>query len=310
MARSLSAGRRGSSRADARLGCRRRVTSYTDRRRPPPAPRPRPPRRRDDRHRRHHGEVRRRGRPRHPRDLHPAARRARSSSPTSRTSPPTATTASAPQRRRSSSPTRWRRSASPTTGYLGGVRQVPRLRDDGHAADNDDPDCFWRADLLAAATDLVAVHARGAAAGRSSPTTTSAGTATPTTSRRTASRCTPSRSPRRRRSGPTSARRGTSPKIYWTAFPKSFVHAGHRGDEGRGRHQRLRRRWTPTTCRSPSPTTSSPRVVDGRGLRASKMAAMRAHATQISRRGRLLRAVEQHRAREALGVEFFRLVEG
>ena len=35
--------------------------------------------------------------------------------------------------------------------------QVPRLRDDGHRRTTTTPTCFWRADLLAAATDLVAV---------------------------------------------------------------------------------------------------------------------------------------------------------
>ena len=75
------------------------------------------------------------------------------------------------------------------------------------------------------------------------------------------------------------------------------------------RHDDASRAWTPTTCRSSSPTSWSTTVVDAEDYVEQKMDAMRAHATQISVGRAVLRAVEQPRARR-WGIEYYRLVQG
>ena len=54
----------------------------------------------------------------------------------------------------------------------------------------------------------------------------------------------------------TWARRGTSPKVYWTAVPRSCVARRHRGAGGGGRVGACSASRAPTTCRSWSTTRS------------------------------------------------------
>ena len=172
---------------------------------------------------------------------------------------------------------------------------------------NERPDCFWRADLLAAATHLVEICAR-CARRCSSPMTTSAGTATPTTSRRTAWRCTPWPWPRHPSFRPDLGEAHRVAKVYWTAFPKSVLRAGI---------QALRETGQATGFAAMDPDDLPMGVddslvttaIDGGAYFEAKLTAMRAHATQIDMNSGFF-ALSDNIGSPAMAVEYFRLVRG
>ena len=138
---------------------------------------------------------------------------------------------------------------------LGHAGQVPRLRDDGHARTTTTPTCFWRADLLAAATDLVAVirEVRPQVlvtyddfGGYGHPDHIQAHRVAMYAARLAAA-------PSFR---PDLGEAWDIAKIYWTAFPKSFVRQGIEALQAPPATPAASRPWTPTTSRSPSTTSS------------------------------------------------------
>jgi len=184
-----------------------------------------------------------------------------------------------------------------------------KYRDSGMVGtpDNDDPACFWRADLLAAAADLVAVirevrpqvlvtyddfggygHPDHIQAHRVAMYATVLAAA-----------------PSYR---PDLGAPWDIAKIYWTAFPKSFIRQGI---------QALRAAGETTGFAAMDPdeipfgvddelvTT----VVNAEDYFEQKMDAMRAHATQISVEDGFF-ALSNNLGSKALGLEFYRLVRG
>jgi N-acetyl-1-D-myo-inositol-2-amino-2-deoxy-alpha-D-glucopyranoside deacetylase len=184
-----------------------------------------------------------------------------------------------------------------------------KYRDSGMigTADNDDPSCFWRADLLAAASDLVAVirEVRPQVlvtyddfGGYGHPDHIQA-----------------------HRVAMYAAALAAAPsfradlgeawdvaKIYWTAFPKSFVRMGIEALRASGDTSDFALMDPddlPFAC-DDSLVTS---VVDAEEFFEQKMAAMREHATQISVEDGFF-ALSNNLGSRALGIEFYRLVKG
>jgi N-acetyl-1-D-myo-inositol-2-amino-2-deoxy-alpha-D-glucopyranoside deacetylase len=184
-----------------------------------------------------------------------------------------------------------------------------KYRDSGMigTADNDDPSCFWRADLLAAASDLVAVirEVRPQVlvtyddfGGYGHPDHIQA-----------------------HRVAMYAAALAAAPsfradlgdawdvaKIYWTAFPKSFVRMGIEALRASGDTSDFALMDPddlPFAC-DDSLVTS---VVDAEEFFEQKMAAMREHATQISMEDGFF-ALSNNLGSRALGIEFYRLVKG
>jgi N-acetyl-1-D-myo-inositol-2-amino-2-deoxy-alpha-D-glucopyranoside deacetylase len=184
-----------------------------------------------------------------------------------------------------------------------------KYRDSGMMGtpDNDDPDCFWRADLLAASSDLVAVirevrpqvlvtyddfggygHPDHIQAHRVATYAASLAAA-----------------PSFR---PDLGEAWEIEKVYWTAFPKSFVREGIEALKAAGDTSDFTAMDPddlPFACDDDLVTT----VVNAEDFGDAKMAAMRAHVTQISVEDGFF-ALSNNLGSRAMGVEFYRLVKG
>lgn len=184
-----------------------------------------------------------------------------------------------------------------------------KYRDSGMMGtpDNDDPTCFWRADLLAASADLVAVirevrpqvlvtyddfggygHPDHIQAHRVAMYAASLAAA-----------------PSYR---PDLGDAWEIAKIYWTAFPKSFVREGIEALKAAGDTSDFTAMDPddlPFACDDELVTT----VVEAEDFGEHKMAAMRAHVTQISVEDGFF-ALSNNLGSRAMGVEFYRLVKG
>lgn len=184
-----------------------------------------------------------------------------------------------------------------------------RFRDSGMVGtpQNDRPDCFWRADLLDAATELVRVirEVRPQVVvtyddfgGYGHPDHIQA-------HRVTHYAVTLAGSPTFR---PELGAAWTVDKLYWTAIPRSVLAEGiaalrAMGDESE--FAAMDPDDLPFACDDALVTTQ----VDGTAFLDRKTAAMRAHGTQISVDGGFF-ALSNNLGAEALGVEYFRLVSG
>jgi len=190
--------------------------------------------------------------------------------------------------------------------YLGGPGAY---RDSGMMGEpsNDRPECFWRADLLEAASHLVSVvrevrpqvlvtydffgqyghpdHIQAHRVAMYAQTLA----AVPTFR-------------------PDLGAPWDTPKVYWTALPKSFVQrgvdafvaAGGKGFFGLDEGDELP--W----ANEDSEVTSEIRGLEYEPL---KMAALRAHETQVEQEGDFF-AFSEMVGPEAMGTEFFRIVKG
>lgn len=100
------------------------------------------------------------------------------------------------------------------------------------------------------------------------------------------------------------------PKIYWSAVSESRMRAGIRRMRAAGDTTSFEG-WDPDGELPPfvTPDELISTVIDGRGYLDQKMAAMRAHATQIPDDSPFFSMTEQVGA-EAFGVEFFRIAKG
>ena len=190
--------------------------------------------------------------------------------------------------------------------YLG---EAGRYRDSGMmgTADNDDPDSFWRADLLAAATDLVGVirevrpqvlvtydefggygHPDHIQAHRVATYATSLAAA-------------PSFKPEL-------GEAWSIAKVYWGAFPKSFVREGIEALKAAGESNEftaMNPDDLPFAVEDDVITTA----VHAEDFGELKMDAMREHATQISVEDGFF-ALSNNLGSRVMGVEFYRLVHG
>lgn len=184
-----------------------------------------------------------------------------------------------------------------------------RFRDSGMVGTppNDRPDCFWRTDLLVAATELVTVlrevrpqvvvtyddfggygHPDHIQAHR---VTHYAVALAETGSFR-----------------PDLGSAWSVSKVYWTAFPRSVIRAGieamkARGDEGD--FASMDPDDLPFTC--PDELISA--AIDARDYLPRKMASLRAHGTQVAVDGGFF-ALADNVGAEAFGVEYYRLARG
>ncbi len=184
-----------------------------------------------------------------------------------------------------------------------------RYRDSGMMGvpDNDDPDCFWRADLLAPAADLVAIirevrpqvlvtyddfggygHPDHIQAHRVA--TYAAALAAAPSYR------------------PDLGLPWEISKVYWMAFPKSVIRRGIAALTAIGDTS-----WfttldpddLPFACEDEAVTT----VINAEPYVDRKLAAMGAHATQISVEDGFF-ALSNSLGSQAMGLEYFRLVRG
>jgi N-acetyl-1-D-myo-inositol-2-amino-2-deoxy-alpha-D-glucopyranoside deacetylase len=184
-----------------------------------------------------------------------------------------------------------------------------RYRDSGMMGtpDNDDPDCFWRADLLTAAADLVEVirevrpqvlvtyddfggygHPDHIQAHRVA--TYAAALAAAPSYR------------------PDLGEAWEIAKVYWTAFPKSVVRQGiealrSAGDESG--FAAMDPDDLPFACDDDLVTTA----IVAEDHAEAKVAAMRAHATQINVEDGFF-ALSNNLGSRAMAVEYYRLVRG
>jgi N-acetyl-1-D-myo-inositol-2-amino-2-deoxy-alpha-D-glucopyranoside deacetylase len=191
--------------------------------------------------------------------------------------------------------------------YLGGPG---RWRDSGMmgAPTNDDLRCFWRADVDEAAAELVGVVrdvrpqvliTYDETGGYGHPDHIQA--------HRVSMRAADLAADPAYR--PDLGAPWATPKIYWTLIPRSLVQAGidalrAAGDDvsffGAGKAEDL-----PFAAPDELVTT----MLDGTGQVERKMAAMAAHATQISLDGPFF-ALSNNLGQQVWGVEFYRLVRG
>jgi N-acetyl-1-D-myo-inositol-2-amino-2-deoxy-alpha-D-glucopyranoside deacetylase len=190
--------------------------------------------------------------------------------------------------------------------FLGGAG---KYRDSGMIGtpDNDDPDSFWRADLLAAATDLVAVirevrpqvlltyddfggygHPDHIQAHRVATYATFLAAA-------------PSFKPEL-------GEPWSIAKVYWGAFPKSFVREGIAALKAAGEENEF-------TAMDPDDLPFAvdddviTTVIHAEEYGDAKMAAMREHATQISVEDGFF-ALSNNLGNRVMGVEFYVLAHG
>lgn len=190
--------------------------------------------------------------------------------------------------------------------FLGGAG---KYRDSGMMGtpDNDDPDSFWRADLLAAATDLVSVirevrpqvlltyddfggygHPDHIQAHRVATYATALAAA-------------PSFKPELGEPWSIS-------KVYWGAFPKSFVREGIEALKAAGESNEFTAMDPddlPFAVEDDVITTA----IHAEDFGEAKMAAMREHATQISVEDGFF-ALSNNLGSRVMGVEFYRLAQG
>ena len=184
-----------------------------------------------------------------------------------------------------------------------------KYRDSGMMGtpDNDDPACFWRADLLTAATDLVAVlrEVRPQVlvtyddfGGYGHPDHIQAHRVAMYGAMLAAA-------PSFR---PDLGAAWDVAKIYWSAFPRSYIRAGIEALRAAGDTSGFAA-MDPDDIPFAVDDTLVTTVVDGEAHFERKMAAMRAHATQISVEDGFF-ALSNNLGSRALGTEFFRLVRG
>ena len=184
-----------------------------------------------------------------------------------------------------------------------------RFRDSGMVGtpQNERPDCFWRADLLTAATELVpvirslrpqVVVTYDDFGGYGHPDHIQA-------HRVTHYAIALAGSPTFR---PDLGAAWTVAKVYWTAMPRSVMAQGIEALKAMGEESEfttLDPDDIPFCCDDDLVTTQ----VDGTAFLDRKMAAMRAHGTQINVDGGFF-ALSNNLGAEAFGVEYFRLVSG
>ncbi len=184
-----------------------------------------------------------------------------------------------------------------------------RYRDSGMMGtpDNDDPACFWRADLLTATADLVAVirevrpqvvvtyddfggygHPDHIQAHRVAMYGVMLAAA-----------------PSYR---PDLGEAWDVAKVYWTAFPKSFVRQGIEALRAAGDTSDFAL-MDPDDIPFGVEDDVITTVIRAEEQFEAKMAAMRAHATQISLEDGFF-ALSNNLGSQALGIEFYRLVRG
>jgi N-acetyl-1-D-myo-inositol-2-amino-2-deoxy-alpha-D-glucopyranoside deacetylase len=184
-----------------------------------------------------------------------------------------------------------------------------KYRDSGMVGtpDNDDPACFWRADLLAAATDLVPVirevrpqvlvtyddfggygHPDHIQAHRVAMYATVLAAA-PTFR-------------------PDLGDAWEIAKIYWVAFPKSFIRAGIEALRAAGEDTGFAA-MDPDDLPFAVDDELITAAIDGQEFFEHKMDAMRAHATQISLEDGFF-ALSNKLGSRALGLEFYVLARG
>jgi N-acetyl-1-D-myo-inositol-2-amino-2-deoxy-alpha-D-glucopyranoside deacetylase len=184
-----------------------------------------------------------------------------------------------------------------------------KYRDSGMVGtpDNDDPTCFWRADLLAAATDLVAVirevrpqvlvtyddfggygHPDHIQAHRAATYAASLAAA-----------------PSFR---PDLGEAWDVAKVYWAAFPRSVMREGILAMRELGEDNEFSS-MDPDNLPFGVDDDLVTTMVDGEAWLDRKMAAMAAHVTQISLEGGFF-ALSNKVGSKAFGREFYRLVKG
>ena len=184
-----------------------------------------------------------------------------------------------------------------------------RFRDSGMIGTppNDRPDCFWRTDLLVAATELVpilrevrpqVVVTYDDFGGYGHPDHIQA-------HRVTHYALALAEAPGFR---PDLGAAWRVDKVYWTAFPRSIVRAGIEAMKAQGVDDDFTAMDPddlPFACDDALVTTA----VDATEFLPHKMAALRAHGTQVSVDGGFFALADSVGA-EAFGVEYFRLVRG
>jgi N-acetyl-1-D-myo-inositol-2-amino-2-deoxy-alpha-D-glucopyranoside deacetylase len=184
-----------------------------------------------------------------------------------------------------------------------------RYRDSGMMGtpDNDDPACFWRADLLTASADLVAVirEVRPQVlvtyddfGGYGHPDHIQA-------HRVAMYAAVLAAAPSYR---PDLGEAWDVAKIYWTAFPKSFLRMGIEALRAAGETTGFAA-MDPDELPMGIDDALVSTVVHAEDFVDQKMAAMRAHATQISVEGGFF-ALSNNLGSRAMGIEFYRLVRG
>ena len=184
-----------------------------------------------------------------------------------------------------------------------------KYRDSGMmgTADNDDPTCFWRADLLAATADLVAVirEVRPQVlvtyddfGGYGHPDHIQA-------HRVAMYGAVLAAAPSYR---PDLGEAWDVAKIYWNAFPKSFMRMGIEALRAAGETTGFAA-MDPDDLPMAIDDALVTTVVHAEEFFDQKMDAMRAHATQISVEDGFF-ALSNNLGSRALGVEFYRLVRG
>ena len=184
-----------------------------------------------------------------------------------------------------------------------------RFRDSGMVgtAPNERPDCFWRADLLVAATELVpvirslrpqVVVTYDDFGGYGHPDHVQA-------HRVTHYAIALAGSPTFR---PDLGEAWTVAKVYWTAMPRSVMARGIEALRALGEESEFTAMDpddVPFCCDDDLVTTE----IDATAHLDRKMAAMRAHGTQINVDGGFF-ALSNNLGAEAFGVEYFRLASG
>ncbi len=190
--------------------------------------------------------------------------------------------------------------------FLGGPG---RFRDSGMMGvpSNERPDCFWRADLLEAAGELVpvirdtrphVVVTYDDFGGYGHPDHIQA-------HRVTHYAIALAESPTFR---PDVGRPWSVPKVYWTAFPTSVVRAGIEALRAQGSDSEFAAMDPddlPFTCDDELITTA----VEAHEFLDVKMRALAAHRTQVTVDGGFF-ALSDNLGAEAMGTEYFRLVRG
>ncbi len=97
-------------------------------------------------------------------------------------------------------------------------------------------------------------------------------------------------------------------KVYWTAFPRSIIKAGIEAMKAQGVEDEFTSMDPddlPFACDDALVTTA----IDGQAFLPAKMAALRAHGTQVSVDGGFF-ALADNVGAEAFGIEYFRLAGG
>ena len=187
-----------------------------------------------------------------------------------------------------------------------------RFRDSGMVgtASNENPDCFWRADLLVAATELVRVirEVRPQVVvtyddfgGYGHPDHIQAHRVTHYAIMLAASST----------FGPELGAPWQVTKVYWTAFPKSVIRAGIEAmqapgsEHGDSEFAAMDPDDIPFACDDELVTTT----IAAPEFLPAKMAALRAHGTQVDVSGGFF-ALADNVGAEAFGTEYYRLAMG